>query len=319
MEQIVQDGRLYKIIFVQNRHCIKYLKAAATLVVAVLLVKTLLVTSCFIPFSGMENSLYKGEGVLVNKLSYGLRTPLMGVFGYHRWGKCHVKRGDIVLFNNPMPKEKERSIDRREVYISRCIGTPGEIITLNKELVAIDTKVFSPDSKDLYMYPASAEDQLSSILKDLNIDDNTLSGFTEDGKYIRRFSNYEFYLISQKLDRQICFEQLSSRFSQQTHQLVIPARGKSVKVFPWNAKLLCNTIIYHENRIANVVKDTLYIDHKPVNEYTFTKNYYWMASNDPININDSRLFGFVPEDHIIGKAERIWYTREKGRFMQRVE
>ena len=64
---------------------------------------------------------------------------------------------------------------------------------------------------------------------------------------------------------------------------------------------------------------TVYVDGKPVDRFTFTKDYYWMASNDPVNICDSRLFGFVPEDHIIGKAWRVWYSTHKGRLFQRVE
>lgn len=45
----------------------------------------------------------------------------------------------------------------------------------------------------------------------------------------------------------------------------------------------------------------------------FTKDYYWMASNNSVNLSDSRLFGFVPQDHIIGKASLIWFSKEKER------
>jgi len=53
--------------------------------------------------------------------------------------------------------------------------------------------------------------------------------------------------------------------------------------------------------------------------YTFNKNYYWMASNNPVNLCDSRLFGLVPDDHLIGKAWRIWFSSRKGRIFQRVQ
>ena len=81
----------------------KWWKMLAAIIVFVLLVKTFGVTSCFIPSSGMENSLYKGEGVLINKWAYGLRIPFPSLFGYHRIGKGVIERGDIVLFNNPDP------------------------------------------------------------------------------------------------------------------------------------------------------------------------------------------------------------------------
>ena len=58
--------------------------------------------------------------------------------------------------------------------------------------------------------------------------------------------------------------------------------------------LLCNTIMRHEGKRASVKGDTLLVEDKPVSAYTFEKNYYWMASNNPINLCDSRLFGLVP-------------------------
>ena len=54
-----------------------------------------------IPSSGMENSLYRGERILVNKWSYGLRLPFMAWLGYHRWGDKPVRKDDIIVFNNP--------------------------------------------------------------------------------------------------------------------------------------------------------------------------------------------------------------------------
>ena len=112
-----------------------WLRLMAMTVIAVLLIKNLLITSCFIPSSGMENTLYQGEGVLVSKWSYGLRVPFPSVFGYHRIGEQPVKRGDIVLFNNPNPSDKDRRIENRELFISRCIGTAGDTLMLNRELI----------------------------------------------------------------------------------------------------------------------------------------------------------------------------------------
>ena len=104
-----------------------------------------------------------------------------------------------------------------------------------------------------------------------------------------------------------------------SHPFVIPAKGKPVKVYPWNVTLLCNTIMRHEGKQASVKGDTLLVEGKPVSAYTFKKNYYWMASNNPINLCDSRLFGLVPDDHLIGKAWRIWFSSRKGRFFERVQ
>ena len=311
----------------------KYGKILGMAIVAVLLVRALLVTSCFIPSSGMENSLYKGEGVLVNKWSYGLRLPFPSWIGYHRVASQRADKGDVVVFNNPLPTHQNERLEARDLFISRCIGTPGDTLLLNNELMVVDGEVFSPDSKELYIYPSSAEDLLQSTLKSLRITDNVLVGYEAGGNYIRSFSHYEYYLISQRLGDAIPF----SPFKQTTDMVassdtslylkqgivrpqpfVVPAAGNRVKVYPWNVKLLCNTLITHEHRHADVRGDTLIVNGQPVTDVVFTKDYYWMASNDPVNINDSRLFGFVPEDHLIGKAWRIWYTSRKGRSFQRI-
>ena len=124
-----------------------------TLIIAVslvLLVRTFAFTSCIIPSDGMENTLYRGDRVLVNKWSYGLRLPFTSLIGYYRWASDGVQRGDIVLFNNPAPVDVTESIDQREVYISRCIGQPGDTLMLNHERVATSDSIISPDDKFLY-------------------------------------------------------------------------------------------------------------------------------------------------------------------------
>ena len=69
-------------------------------------------------------------------------------------------------------------------------------------------------------------------------------------------------------------------------------------------------MVLHENKQAEIKNDTLYIEGKPVQHCYFTKDYYWVSANNSINLSDSRLFGFVPKDHIIGKASLIWFSKE---------
>ncbi len=279
-------------------------------VVLVLLVRTFAFTSCTIPSSGMENTLYRGDRVIVNKWSYGLRLPFTSIIGYHRWGTKEARQGDIVLFNNPAPKQHSTPIDRREVFISRCIGAPGDTLMLNNEWVMTGDKVISPDDKFLYSYPGSQEDLLLGAMVEAGVEDNQLLGYDE-GNYVRSFSHYELYLIKQELHGQIAFKALQTDTTDGVNPFVIPARGKLIRVYPWNAKLLCNTINCHEGRQASLRGNTLVIDGKAVNAYRFKKNYCWVASSNSINITDSRLFGLVPEDHLIGRASLIWFSKEK--------
>lgn len=266
----------------------------------------------------MENTLYRGEGILVGKWSYGWRVPLQSVFGYKRLFRSDVGQGDIVVFNNPAPSDTSLSVDRRELYISRCIGTPGDTLMLNSQLIAVGTDVYSPDAKALYSYPADGEEAVDSVLHSLKITGNQLAGYTPEGDYIRSFSYYEHYLITQRL-RGVKLVPVFPESSRKAYPFVVPQKGIPVRIYPWNAALMANMMTFHEKLNASLKDDTVYVDGKPVKEYKFSQDYYWMASNDPINTNDSRLFGFVPENHIIGKALRIWYSSKKGRFMKKIQ
>ena len=291
-----------------------WLKVLVTAVLLVLLVKTFAITSCSIPSTGMENTLYRGEKVLVNKWSYGWRIP----FTSSHFMAEKAKRGDVVLFNNPNPSDQETPVFARGLFISRCVGTPGDTLMLNKELLVTGQKVLSPDSKQLYTYPHQLEDTLQCVLRELGIKENLLVGYSE-GRYVRSFSHYEHYLLMQKLGVNFNLHPLHANDTTDSHPLVIPAKGKVIKVYPWNATLLCNTILRHEGRRALVKNDTLFVDGKPVNFYIFKKDYYWMASNNPVNLADSRLFGLVPHDHLIGRASYIWYSSRKERIFQPVQ
>lgn len=127
------------------------------------------------------NSLYQGERILVNKWSYGLRLPFCSLFGYHRLASSRAEKGDILLFNNPHPQQVEKGIEWRELFISRCIGTPGDTLMLDADLNCVGGEVLSPDAKSLYAYPVSSEDLMLTVLSVLGIKGNTLAGYTSDG------------------------------------------------------------------------------------------------------------------------------------------
>ena len=282
------------------------LKAVLIAAALVVLIKVFAFTSCTIPSTGMENSLLRGERVIVNKWSYGLRLPLMGMTGYHRLAARGVERGDIVLFNNPAGKG---TIDRRELFINRCIGLPGDTLMLNGQLIQTRDQVLSPDSKLVYAYPGEQEDLVVEAMRRVGIGDNKIVGF-DRVDFLRSFSHYEIYLMRQELRGQVTFRSLQTDTADGVHPFVVPARGKAVKVYPWNAKLLCNTIVQHEGRQARLQGDTLWVDGRRVTSYTFTKDYHWVASNNSVSLCDSRLFGFVPDDHIIGRASLIWFSKD---------
>lgn len=197
-----------------------WIKAMLTAVILVLLVNTFAFTSCTIPSTGMENSLYQGERVLVNKWSYGFRVP----FSIWRWLGKTAGKGDIVLFNNPNPRSPQTSVGNREVFISRVVGVPGDTLMLNDELWVTDEQVLSPDSKSLYVYSHTEEETMQAAMQQVNIQGNRLVGYAE-GKYIRTFSHYEYYLLKQKLAGKVDLIPLYHKDISKSHPFVIPEKG----------------------------------------------------------------------------------------------
>ena len=289
----------------------KWILAFAGAVAVVLLLRGFAFTSCLIPSTGMENSLFQGERILVNKWSYGLRLPLMSLFSYHRWCERSVRKQDVVVFNNPAAIGQP-TIDRREIYISRCIGTPGDTLLVDSLFsVSSPEAQFNPDKKRLYSYPATKEQLITSLMQTLSITNDGLMG-SNDSTHVRSFSRYEYYLLEQAISDQNWIQPLTEKSEKELKPLIVPGKGKALRVYPWNITLLRNTLVMHEGKQAEIKNDTLYIDGKPTQHCFFTKDYYWMASNNSVNLSDSRLFGFVPQDHIIGKASLIWFSKEKG-------
>ena len=289
----------------------KWIFAFAGAIAVVLLLRGFAFTSCLIPSTGMENSLFQGERILVNKWSYGLRVPLMSQFSYHRWCERSVRQQDVVVFNNPAAIGQP-TIDRREIYISRCIGTPGDTLLVDSLFsVSSPEAQFNPDKKRLYSYPATKEQLITSLMQTLSITNDGLMG-SNDSTHVRSFSRYEYYLLEQAISDQNWIQPLTEKSEKELKPLIVPGKGKALRVYPWNITLLRNTLVMHEGKQAEIKNDTLYIDGKPTQHCFFTKDYYWMASNNSVNLSDSRLFGFVPQDHIIGKASLIWFSKEKG-------
>ena len=243
------------------RSC-KWILTLSVAILLVLLLRGFAFTTCLILSEGMEPTLKEGEFVLVNEWSYGLRTPFTAFFGYHRWREQPVQRGDVAVFNNPAPKQ-QLAVDRREVYINRCVAVPGDTLWVDARFSTVAAR--KPD----------------------------------DG------NSTAFY------------------------PLVVPGKGMDVQIYPWNITLLRNMVVMHEKKKAEIVRHTLYVEGKPVQRYAFENDYYWMHSDNPGNLADSRLFGPVPHNHLIGKALLVWFSKEKGtglfhgyrreRFFRKVE
>ncbi|MHA7878055.1 MAG: signal peptidase I [Bacteroidota bacterium] len=306
-------------------------------------VRWLMMEAFTIPTSSMEQTLLAGDFIFVSKLHYGARiprTPLQvplthqtiggtTIPSYLDWiqlphyrlpGFSHVKRGDKVVFNYPMQLDKP--VDLRTYYIKRCVGLPGDILRIH------DAQVYVNDMPQI-QYPGL---QYRYYLK-------TTSILSE--QFFRRYAIREYlpvqdgYLVYATPDT---VKQLEARTSiQEVHRLVTPQGVVDAQLYPssttcpWNidnfgpttvpAKgmtIPINTatlaqyervITYHEgHKDVHIDHDQLWIDGKPVAAYTFKQDYYFMMGDNRHNSEDTRFWGFVPQDHIVGKAVFILFS-----------
>lgn len=293
-----------------NKRALKWVGALAGAAIIVLVIRGFVLTSCFIPSTAMSPMLLQGDRIIVGKWSYGLRLPFMSWGGYHRWHEKAVGRQDVVLFNNP-GNFKERVIDRRELFISRCVGVPGDTLLVDSAFQPLGREQGSSFRRYLYSYPDSMENRLVQILSRLGLKQNVLLDTTAQ-THCRAFNLYEYTRIKACTEGSIALKPAAHAGENRAYPIVVPAKGTAIRVYPWNMMLLRNTLVLHEGRKAEIKNHTLYVDGRRTQHCFFTKDYYWMYSASTSSPSDSRLFGFVPKDHIIGKAWFIWFSKTPG-------
>jgi signal peptidase I len=238
--------------------------------IAAFIIITFVIQNTRIPTGSMENTILVGDFVLVNKFIYGSSSPKYIPFTevelpyFTLPAIKEPKAGDIVVFEYPGDRDLIIARERGVNYVKRCIGTPGDTIQIIDKVVFVNGEEFWIPPHIKYKSPYSKpEGMVNPMIFPPGMDWN------ED--------NYG--------------------------PIVVPFEGYKIRLAPDNFEQWRTTIDReYGSRVVDIRNNVVTIEGTPVSSYTFKKNYYFMMGDNRDDSADSRFWGFVPRDLVVGEA-----------------
>ncbi len=233
-----------------------------------------------------------------------------------------------------------RPVDKRENFIKRCVAIAGDTIEIkdgqvfinnskqeflphSERYYKVDSKKLATDAESLNaigIHVRESQDDIREMnngYKLVNITNEEWNNLAPDIK-----SKFEHFNWEIDNDRLFPYYQYIDSLHHWTNdnygKLWVPEKGKSIELTPDNIVRYKRCIQTYENNKFEQRDGKVFINDKEATSYTFKMNYYWLMGDNRHNSLDSRYWGFVPEDHVVGKASLIWFSWEGGPRWKRI-